>query len=249
MELPIGVFAIAVTTVVFPVISRHAAAGDFAAMGGAYRKGMRLILAINLPAAAGLAVLAEPVIRMLFQRGEFGAADTAAMVPVLAVSAAGLPFLAFANLALRAFYAEKDMVTPVRAAVLSFVVNAGLSFALMGVLSTTGLALASTLATVAQAWFLQGRLAKRRPEMSIAHLGGVLGKIVIASALMGGAVRAGWLGWERIGLVGTAADVAGVGVMIAAGVGVYAALLWVLRVEEREEIAALVRRKLGRGKA
>ena len=102
---------------------------------------------------------------------------------------------------------------------------------------------------MAQAWFLQARLAKRRPELSIAHLGGVLGKILVASALMGGAVWAGWSGWARIGLSGTAADIAGVAVMIAAGVGVYAALLWMLRVEEREEIAELVRRKLARKKA
>ncbi len=243
MELPIGVFAIAVTTVVFPVISRHASAGDFAAMGGAYRKGMRLILTVNLPAAAGLAALAEPVIRLLFQHGKFGAADTAAMVPVLAVSAAGLPFLAFANLALRAFYAEKDMVTPVRAAVLSFVVNAGLSFALMGVLSTTGLALASTLATVAQAWFLQRALTRKRPELALSHLAGDLVKIVVASVAMGAAVWAGWAGWTRVVVATVWSDAAGLAVLIAGGAGVYAGLVWALRIEGRAEVLELLRKR------
>jgi len=249
MELPIGVFAVAVTTVVFPLISRYAAQGDFEGMGAAYRKGMRLILAVNLPAAAGLAVLAKPVIRLLFQRGEFGAADTHAMVPVLAVSAVGLPFLAFANLALRAFYAEKDTVTPVWAAVLSFVVNVALSFSLMGPLSTTGLALASTVATMVQAGFLQWRLARRRPGLGLAHLGGDLGKIMLAAAAMGGAVWAGWAGWARAVPATKWTDAAGVALLVAGGAGIYAALVWMLRIEGRAEIVELLRRKLRGRKA
>src|SRR5690606_35919799 len=81
MELPIGVFAVAVSTVVFPLIARHAARGEEAELTAAYRRGMRLILLINVPAAAGLAVLAEPVVRVLFQRGAFAEGD-AAMGPV-----------------------------------------------------------------------------------------------------------------------------------------------------------------------
>mgnify|MGYP003866745175 CR=1 FL=1 len=64
----------------------------------------------------GLVVLAVPIIRLLFQRGAFSADDTALMQPVLAVYAVGLPFFSFVNLVLRAFYAQKDTVTPVRAA-------------------------------------------------------------------------------------------------------------------------------------
>jgi putative peptidoglycan lipid II flippase len=247
MELPIGVFAIAVTTVVFPLITRYAAQGDFTAMGSAYRKGMRLILAVNVPAAVGLAILGQPIIRMLFQRGEFTMADTEAMVPVLAVSAAGLPFLAFANLALRGFYAQKDTTTPVRAAVFSFVVNVALSLALMGKFSTTGLALASTLATLAQAWYLQARLAKRRPELALAHLGGDLGKIFIASAVMGAGVWAGWQVWVRCVPMAVWSDAAGVALMIAGGVAIYGGLVWALRLEGREEIVLMLRQKL-RGK-
>jgi putative peptidoglycan lipid II flippase len=114
MELPIGVFAIAVTTVVFPVIAQHAAAGDRGALAAAYRQGLRLILLVNVPAAVGLAVLAEPIIRVLFQRGAFGAEDTALMMPVLVVFAAGLPFLAVVSLMLRGFYAHTDARTHAR---------------------------------------------------------------------------------------------------------------------------------------
>lgn len=71
MELPIGVFAVAISTVVFPLIAKYAAAGDGAGLATAYRKGMRLILVINVPAAVGLVVLAVPIIRLLFERGAF----------------------------------------------------------------------------------------------------------------------------------------------------------------------------------
>ena len=88
----------------------------------------------------GLAVLAEPIVRVLFQRGAFDGGDTAALGPVLVTYALGLPFLAWTNIVLRAFYAQKDTATPVRAALLSFAVNLVLSLLLMGPLGTLGLA-------------------------------------------------------------------------------------------------------------
>lgn len=247
MELPIGVFAVAVTTVVFPLISRHAAAGEWDDLATAYRRGMRLILAINIPAAVGLALLASPLIRMLFQRGAFSAADTAAMAPVLAVFAAGLPFLSFVNLALRAFYARQDTRTPVRAAVLSFGVNLALSLALMNAASTLGLAIAGTVSTAAQAWYLQSRLTRLQAGLAFRHLFADSARIVLASALMGLAV----LGLQRVlpaaGTLG--GDLRLSAVAIGTAVPLYAALLWLLRFEGRHEVLATFRAALERRRA
>lgn len=248
MELPIGVFAVAVSTVVFPLISRYAARGDMEQLGGAYRKGMRLILMVNIPAAVGLALLAEPVIRMFFQHGKFAAADTRLMVPVLIVYALGLPFLAFVNLALRAFYAQKDTNTPVRAAVLSFFVNLGLSIALMGPLSIVGLAVAGNVAVVAQAWYLQRKLTRKTPQLALHHLLGGLGKIAIASIVMGLVVAAGWWGASRNLPATRLADALAVTALVIAGVLVYGGALWFLRIEGREELVALIARFRGRAK-
>ncbi len=242
MELPIGVFAVAVSTVVFPLISRQAAQGDWSAFAASYRRGMRLILAVNIPAAVGLALLAEPIIRLLFQRGAFDAADTGAMVPVLAVFAAGLPFFSFVNLVLRAFYARKDTRTPVRAALLSFAVNLGLGLLLMGPLSTVGLALASNLAIVAQAWYLQARLARGDPALAFHHLWRDLLKIaagVVAMAVVVWGTRtvftlmlqASW--W---------CDVVVLAAGIPLGIAVYGATLWGLRIEGRDELPGLADR-------
>ncbi|MBW8782215.1 MAG: murein biosynthesis integral membrane protein MurJ [Verrucomicrobia bacterium] len=243
MELPIGVFAVAISTVVFPLISRYAAQGDYTNLTHAYRKGMRLILMINTPAALGLTVLATPIVRLLFQRGAFSESDTHLMVPVMAAYALGLPFFSFVNLVLRAFYAQKDTVTPVRAAAWSFVVNLALSLALMGPLSTVGLALAGNLAIVVQAWYLQRALARKRPSLAFHHLVRDLVKIIGASLLMGVAVAAGWWGWQRLMPPTHWADAAALVVLIGAGVAVYAGLLWAFKIEGRDDLIALWRRR------
>lgn len=239
MELPIGVFAAAIATVVFPLIARHAAKSDWTALARDYHKGLRLVLIINVPAAVGLAFLSEPITRLLFQRGAFTAGDTTLMTPVLAVYALGLPFLSFTTVALRGFYSLKDTATPVRAAALSFVVNLVLSLVLMNWLSTVGLALAGNLAVLAQAWFLQTRLSRRMAGLGFAALWSNLGKIVTASLLMGAVVWGGAKVIMLLPLAGKAQDLVIVAGLIPVACAVYGALLWALKIEGREELLAL----------
>jgi putative peptidoglycan lipid II flippase len=246
MELPIGVFTAAVATVVFPLIARHAAKSDWGQMAADYHKGLRLVLLINTPAAVGLALLSEPITRLLFQRGAFSASDTALMTPILAVYGLGLPFLSFTTLALRGFYALKDTATPVRAALLSFIVNLVLSIVLMRWLSTVGLALASNLAVLAQAWFLQSRLSRKLPGLSFDPLWASLGKIAVASALMGVVVWGGAKGVAQLQLPAKAADAVMLGGLIPLAGVVYGGLLWFLKIEGRadlEQLFARFRRK------
>lgn len=242
MEVPIGVFAVAVATVVFPLISRYAALNDTANLAASYRKGMRLILLINIPAAVGLVILSEPIIRVIFQHGRFGSSDTSIMTPVLIANAVGLPFLSFASLALRAFYAQKDTIIPVRGALLSFVVNIGLSVALMFPFSTTGLAIASSLAAAVQAVYLQVHLARKHDGLAFHHLAADLGKIIGASTLMGVVVWTAW--WARGAFlpVSRTVDIAGMVVAIAVGIVVFAVGAWLLRVEAREDMAGLLQK-------
>ena len=250
MELPIGVFAAAIATVVFPLIARHAAKQDWTALAKDYHKGLRLVMIINIPAAVGLALLSEPITRLLFQRGAFTAADTAQMTPILAVYALGLPFLSFTTVALRGFYSLKDTATPVRAAALSFVVNLGLSIVLMRWFSTVGLALAGNFAVLVQAWFLQTRLTGRLSGLNFAPLLPNLGKITAASALMGAVVWGGMKLTAHLPLTGKAQDLVVVAGLIPAAGAIYGALLWALKIEGREELGALwarFRNKQGMG--
>lgn len=242
MELPIGIFTAAIAAVVFPLISRHATRGDWNALGKDYHSGLRLTLLLNLPAAAGLALLSEPIVRLLFQRGHFQASDTALMTPVLAVYALGLPFLSFTSLALRGFYAVKDMRTPVRAAALSFVVNVVLSVVLMRWLSTVGLALASNIAVVVQAWYLQTHIGRRLPQLGFGTQWRSLAKILIATAVMSAAL---WGGNHALRMYAPSVrvyDWLALAVLIPGAAGAYFVLALLLRIEGLEEVRALARR-------
>lgn len=246
MELPIGVFALAVSTVVFPKIAQHAAEGRLDLLAEDYRKGMRLILLLNVPAAVGMMVLAEPLTRVLFERGEFKPEHTALMTPVLVASALALPFLAFVSLALRAFYARKDTRTPVRAAWWSFLTNVAASLVLMRWLGAPGLALGSTVAVVLQAIYLQSHLAREHGGLGFRHLAAHSGKVVAASALMAAAIVAARWGWARgVGAAGWRGPAELACVIVVGGV-VFFAAAWFLHVDGRAEALALLRRKLGR---
>ncbi|MFA5057080.1 MAG: murein biosynthesis integral membrane protein MurJ, partial [Opitutaceae bacterium] len=244
MELPIGVFAIAVSTVVYPLIARHAVAGRFEEMAEDYRKGVRLILLINVPAAAGLALLSRPIVRLLFQHGQFTAADAHAMAVLLGLFVIGMPFFSVVNLTVRAFYSIKDTATPVKVALIDFLVNLVLSLVLMQWLGAAGLVLASTTAIVAQTLLLKRALTRRLPAMRFAPLGRSFAKILAATAGMSIAVEAGW--WAVSSAVaGRAADLVAVLVLIPLAGVVYGVLLWILKIEGREELQALVRSRFG----
>lgn len=240
MELPIGVFTIAVSTVIFPLIARHAAAGDLEQLATSYRKGMRLILVINVPAAVGLLVLATPIIRLLFQRGEFNASDTLLMQPVLMACALGLPFISFVSIVLRAFYAQKDTKTPVRAALISFLVNLALSLILMGPLETLGLAIAGNVAVVVQAIYLQVHLARKYPGLAFRYVRGDLVKVIAGALVMGALVAGGWELWRHYFPPAKVADAIALVGLIGGGGLVYAGLVWIFRIEGRDELRVVV---------
>jgi putative peptidoglycan lipid II flippase len=246
MELPIGVFAIAVSTVVYPLLARHAVERNFSGMGDDYRKGLRLILVINVPAAAGLALLSEPIIRLIFQHRAFTAEDTQAMAPLLTLFAVGMPFFSVVNLTVRAFYSLKDTATPVRVAAVDFVVNLVLSLALMNWLGARGLVLASTIAIVVQTLLLKRALTRKRPEMQFAPLWPSVGKVLVATLAMSLLVGGGWHWLAGSGLGTRLSDGLAVFGLIPLGVAVYAAALWILRIEGRDDLAAVLAKFQGR---
>lgn len=246
MELPIGVFAIAVSTVIFPLISKYAGEGKWDALAATYHKGLRLILVINIPAAAGLVALALPIVRLLFVRGQFSEADAAMMQPVLVVSGLGLPFFAYVNIMLRAYYAQRDTKTPVVAAFISFVVNIVLSLVLMRRFGTMGLALASNLAVVVQAVYLQRRLTRKRDALAFAPVLGNLVKITVAAVVMGVAVSLGWRAWAGALPSTKFYDGLGLVVLIGGGAALYGALVWLMKIEGRDDLALVLARVRGR---
>ncbi|MDX2186874.1 MAG: murein biosynthesis integral membrane protein MurJ [Opitutaceae bacterium] len=245
MELPIGVFAVAVSTVVYPLIAKHAAAADFKAMGEDFRKGLRLILVINLPAAVGMALLSEPIVRLLFQHGRFTASDTAAMVDLVRWFVVAMPFYSVVSLTTRAFYAIKDMKTPVRAATWSFVVNVVLSLLLLAPLGASGLVISSTVAIIVQTVYLDRALAKRLPDLRFGELWRDVGKVIIGSLALAVVVQGGWLLLQFQFGQNRWKDVWAVAGLIPLGLVAYGLVIHQLKIPGVETLRLAVRRKLG----
>lgn len=145
-QLPLGVVGIAVGTAILPSLSRQVRLGNEAAAQHTQNRGIELALLLTLPAAVALAVMAEPILAVLFQRGAFDAAATRATAPALAAYACGLPAFVLVKVFAPAFFARHDTATPVRIAALSMIVNIGLTVALMVPLAHVGNALANAIA-------------------------------------------------------------------------------------------------------
>lgn len=142
-QLPLGLFAIAISTAILPRLSGLWATGsesDFAEM---LNRGIKFSLLIVVPAAAGLYLLGKPIVELLFEHRSFVASDTARTVHVLNFYLVGLVGYSFVTLFSRAFYSVKDTVTPVLVSLLAVGVNVGLDLALVGPMEVGGLALAT----------------------------------------------------------------------------------------------------------
>jgi putative peptidoglycan lipid II flippase len=248
MEFPIGVFAIAVSTVFYPLIAGHAAKRDYAAMADDFRRGLRLILTINIPAGVGLALLSRPIVRLIYLHGHVTAADARNMAVLLALFAVGMPFFSIVNLTVRAFYAVKDTATPVRIALIDFVVNIVVSLSLMRWLGVIGLVVASTTAIIVQTILLERALAKKLPNMSLVSLIPTVGKILAATGVMAAMVVGGRHGLSLIGGSQRIADIVCLVILIPGAVAAYGAMLWLLKIDGWDELAAIVSR-VRRGKA
>ena len=123
MELVLGGYAIAVATAILPMMSHQAAANDFEALKKTLTFSVRIVAFITVPAALGLMILREPIIRVLFQHGQFVAESTRLTARALLYYAVGLPALASVKLVVPAFYSVRDTKTPVIVASISLVIN------------------------------------------------------------------------------------------------------------------------------
>ncbi|MDQ3206466.1 MAG: murein biosynthesis integral membrane protein MurJ [Pseudomonadota bacterium] len=130
-ELPLGLFGVAIGTVILPQLSRHYADADSAGYSRALDWGLRMVLLVGTPAALGLALLAEPLTASLFNYGEFTERDTRMVGYSLMAMSAGIPTFMLSKVLLPAFYARQDTKTPMRAAIATVVANVVLTIVLV----------------------------------------------------------------------------------------------------------------------
>lgn len=183
-QLPLGVIGVAVATALLPLLSRQIAAQDDQGAADSQNRAIEFALLLTLPAMAGLILLAEPIITVLFQRGAFSAADAEATAGALAAFAVGLPAYVLIKVLSPGFFAREDTRTPVRVAALALVVNIVLNVILMQVLAHVGIALATALSSCLNASLLLIILIRRGHFVWDVRLKGRLPRIGAATLLM-----------------------------------------------------------------
>jgi len=175
LQFPLGIFGIAAATAALPTLARQAVMQQYDAMRHTFNEAMRLVLFITLPAMAGLIVLREPIIAMLFQRGAFDLDSTRLTASALLYYSIGLWAFSAVRVILNVFYALKDTRTPLKIALLTISANLILGLVLMGPMRHNGLALAFTLASILNLGLLGFALRRR--------LGAFGGRSIAFSAL------------------------------------------------------------------
>jgi putative peptidoglycan lipid II flippase len=149
-QFPLGVFGVALGTVMFPLLSRHAQRGDFAELRRDFLLGLELVVAIGIPASVGLVILAEPLTDLFFRHGAFDEED--AIQTAQMIRAYGIGVWAYSALLIvqRGFYAVGDRATPLRVGILAMISNLVLSFTLIWPLGGQGLAYATAISAMFQ---------------------------------------------------------------------------------------------------
>ena len=185
-QLPLGVVGVAISTALLPLLARQLRAGEDAAAIANQNRAIEFALLLALPAALALAVLAEPVVRILFERGSFGPDDTRRAATALVAFAAGLPAFVLVKAFIPAFYAREDARTPLHAAIIAIIVTVALNviFLLATRLEHVGIALATSLSGWVNAIFLGFSLRARGQLAADARLRRNAPRIVLATAAM-----------------------------------------------------------------
>jgi putative peptidoglycan lipid II flippase len=244
-QLPQGIFSVAIATVLFPTLARFANNREFVNLRATLANGMRQILFVLVPAATAFLALSDPIIRLVYQRGEFGAADTTLVGTALFWFAFSLPTNGVYLLQTRTFFSLQRPWQATGLAVIDLVVSALAAAALYkpfgvgGIVAGTGIG--TSAAVFAQAYIL-------RREFGGLELGRLLSttiRISIASAALAGV---SWLSWDVLDSVlgrGTVAQIISLGTGLALGAVTYLAVAWMLRIAELEQILRLLRRRRG----
>jgi putative peptidoglycan lipid II flippase len=239
--LPQGIFSVALATVLFPALARLSARGDIDGLRATMANGVRQIALMLIPMATITLVLAEPITRLIYQRGAFNAQSTDLVSTALFWFSFSLPFAGINLLLTRTFFSLQKPWTPTALAAANILVNLIVSLALYSPFGIAGpvigTAIASAAMTAAQArWLrrdLHGSLEGRETLAAVARM-------LTAAVLLGGVAYGVWRGLEAALGTRLVAQIVSVGVAIVAGLGVYAAAVLALRVREAHQVRAFV---------
>jgi len=250
MELVLGGYAIAVATAILPMMSHQAAAKDYESLKKTLTFSVRIVAFITIPAALGLMILREPIVRVLFQHGQFVTASTRLTARALLYYAIGLPALASVKLIVPAFYSTRDTRTPVIVAGISLMINLVLNIVFLQFffkrVQNGGPALATAIACFFDFFALFIIFRLRYGALGTIEILRSFSKISLCAGIMGVAC---WLGNHYTEFAMHSRFLVQLSIftgLIVGATALYLGLAWVFRCHELEEIYGIASRR-GRG--
>ena len=244
MQLPIGIFGVAIATVTLTNVSKKIASNDVEGVKSNLVEALELAAFLNIPATIGLIFLRYPIVELLYQRGRFLPEYTIYTGDALFCYALGLYTYSLVKIITPVFYALNDTKTPVRYAALVIAVKIAFNLALIRYLGFLGLALATSGASVFNALLLMRALEKRIGKFVERTFYIALVKIVVASLIMGAAA------WQiqgyiaaRAALETVIAKAGALAISISAGMGILLLASSILKIDQASQILAFVRRR------
>jgi putative peptidoglycan lipid II flippase len=243
-ELVLGLFAVSVATVSLPAMSRQAAEGDLDGVRHSLATALRGTAFMAIPASVGLAVLASPIVALIYRTGRFDAEAVRWTAGTLAFQAIGLLFIASARISTQALNAMKDYRGPAIAAVLALVSNIVLSILLMKPLGTAGMALANSLSAMIGLSFQEWRLRRVLQTLPYREVITAWIAMAFASLLMGALAMFGGRLIDAFTFHGVFGTSLRLFPLILSCSAFYFAVMLMLKVPEAKDLLALAKRKL-----
>jgi len=246
MQLPLGIFGVAVGTVTLPTVARSAAVGDTRGFQSALAHALRLVMLLTIPAAIGLIILAQPIIAVIYQHGRFDAYATSQTAGALRFYALGLAAYSAVKVLAPAFYALDRRYLPMLVSLISIISNFVLNWFFMFKLQLghRGLALSTSLVAITNFLLLYIMMWLYSGPVETGRLLGLLGKLTVAGGVL---AAISWLGLPflapHLPLWQKALDLA---LVIGLAAAAFFAAAFLLRVDEVREVFELLKRRLVR---
>ena len=248
MQFPIGVFGVAISIATLPVISRQASQGDMGALKATYVSSLTMAFLVTIPASFGLAFLAKPIIRLIFEHGRFHAIDTLHTAEALVYYSVGLFAYSTIKITVPVFYALRDTKYPVIASFLAVVTNIFIVSLTLNAFQHKAIALSTSVTMIINFFFLSAVLYKKVRGYNLRYLMGTFSKITLVSLAMG------LLAYYLYHVVGLALDqcvllnqvIALLSVMVVAVLVYFVLIRWLGIKEYYEVIGSLQKRFRGR---
>lgn len=228
-QFPLGVFGVALGTVLFPVFAAHAQRKDYASLRNDFAMGLRLVGAIGIPASAGLVLLARPLASLCFERGAFDAADAAQTADMIAAYGCGVWAYCGLLIAQRAFYATGNRMSPLRLSVIAAIVDLVLNLTLMWWLGGVGMAFTTALVAAGQCIATSWLFAEKLGEFAWQPVGVSLAKTSAATVVMS---IVGWITLRGMEALPHSGRLLQAGATLIVAIAVYFSMASLLRLSE-----------------